>query len=87
MKVIATTRLSSKGQVVIPEPIRRQLNLRAGMHFVVLGEEDVIILKSIPEPNVETFEHLLQKARQQAKEVGLKRSDITKAISKARGRE
>mgnify|MGYP001104459118 CR=1 FL=1 len=47
MDTIATTRMSSKGQVVIPETIRKRLNLQAGAQFVVLGEGDVVILKAI----------------------------------------
>ena len=86
METIATTRMSSKGQIVIPEPIRKRLNLKAGAQFVVLGENDVVILKAITAPSMDDFDALIQQARQQAKLAGLKRSDITRAISKARGR-
>jgi AbrB family looped-hinge helix DNA binding protein len=84
MNTIATTRMSSKGQIVIPETIRKRLNLRVGAQFVVVGEGDVVVLKAITTPAVETFNALIQEARQQAKAVGLKRVDISKAIAKAR---
>lgn len=84
METIATTRMSSKGQVVIPETIRKRLNLKEGAQFVVVGEGDVVILKAISAPGMESFEALIQQARQQAKEAGLKRADIAKAVSKAR---
>jgi AbrB family looped-hinge helix DNA binding protein len=86
METLATTRMSSKGQIVIPEPIRKRLNLKAGAQFVVLGENDVVILKAITAPSMDDFDALIQQARQQARLAGLKRSDITRAISKARGR-
>ena len=86
METIATTRMSSKGQIVIPEPIRKRLNLKAGAQFVVLGENDVVILKAITAPSMDDFDALIQQARQQARLAGLKRSDITRAVSKARGR-
>ena len=86
METLATTRMSSKGQIVIPEPIRKRLNLKAGAQFVVLGENDVVILKAITAPSMKDFDALIQQARQQAKLAGLKRSDITRAVSKARGR-
>jgi AbrB family looped-hinge helix DNA binding protein len=86
METIATTRMSSKGQVVIPETIRKRLNLKEGAQFVVVGEGDVVILKAISAPDMESFEVLIQQARQQAKEAGLKRADIAKAVSKARSR-
>ena len=40
MSSAATTTLSSKGQVVIPEEIRIRLGLKAGAQFVVLGDRD-----------------------------------------------
>ena len=86
METLATTRMSSKGQIVIPEPIRKRLNLKAGAQFVVLGENDVVILKAITAPSMDDFDALIQQARQQARLTGLKRSDITRAVSKARGR-
>ena len=86
METLATTRMSSKGQIVIPEPIRKRLNLNAGTQFVVVGENDVVILKVITAPSMDDFDALIQQARQQARLAGLKRSDITRAVSKARGR-
>jgi len=50
MKPIATTKMSSKGQVVIPEGIRQQLGLDPGTQFVVVGQKDVIILDSAEKP-------------------------------------
>lgn len=84
MNTIATTRMSSKGQVVIPETIRKQLNLNEGDQFIVMGEGDVVILKTISAPAIETFDALIQNARQQAEESGLERKGIAKAIKKAR---
>ncbi len=49
------TRMSSKGQVVIPEGIRAALGLTAGSLFAVFGRKDadVILLKrlELPEPS------------------------------------
>ncbi len=87
MDTLATTRMSSKGQIVIPENIRKRLNLKEGDQFIVVGEGDVVILKVISPPNIETFDALIQQAHQQAKLAELKRSDIAKAVSKARERK
>ncbi len=86
MNAFATTRMSSRGQIVIPETIRKQLNLKAGAQFVVVGNDDVVILKAITAPDVDTFDALIQDARQQAKQAGLKRADIADAVSKVRAR-
>jgi AbrB family looped-hinge helix DNA binding protein len=85
--MLATTKMSSKGQVVIPEDIRKRLNLTEGTQFVVTGKDDVVILKAISEPSLDEFESLIQEARAQAKQAGLKKSDITNAVSKARDRK
>lgn len=81
--MLATTKMSSKGQVVIPENIRKRLNLKEGTQFVVTGKEDVVILKAISEPSLDEFETLIQEARTQPKEASLKKSDITDAAAKA----
>ena len=84
MTTTATTKMSSKGQVVIPEDIRKRLNLKTGAQFVVMGENDVVILKTISQPSMAEFNSLIAKARSQGKKAGLKQADITAAIAKAR---
>ncbi|WDT77876.1 MAG: AbrB/MazE/SpoVT family DNA-binding domain-containing protein (plasmid) [Candidatus Manganitrophus sp.] len=86
MSDLATTKMSSKGQVVIPENIRKRLKLKAGSQFVVVGDEDVVILKAISAPSMEEFDTLIAEARKQAKQAGLKKADIAAAIAKARVR-
>lgn len=87
MANVSTTKMSSKGQVVIPENIRKQLNLKAGAQFVVVGEKDVVILKTIAPPSLDEFDALIADARKKGKQAGLKKSDIKDAISKARGKK
>lgn len=86
MPNVATTKMSSKGQVVIPEDIRKQLRLKAGSQFVVVGSDDVVILKAIVPPAMKEFDRLISAARKQAKQAKMKRSDISSAIAKVRGR-
>ncbi len=84
MSQLATTRMSSKGQVVIPEEIRNRLHLSVGSHFVVLGEGDSIIFKTLTAPSIKDFDGLIQKARKQAKAAGIKPLDISKAVTTVR---
>ena len=86
MSNLATTKMSSKGQVVIPEEIRKQLGLEAGAQFVVVAGKDAVILKTISPPSMAEFDELLRKARRQARKAGMKRSDIKAAIDEVRGR-
>ena len=84
MPKLATTKMSSRGQVVIPEEIRKRLGLGSGSQFVVIAEGDVVILKSLIAPSMNQFEKMIAKARDQARKVGLKKTDIKAAIKAAR---
>lgn len=84
MNEVATTTLSSRGQVVIPEEIRVRLGLKAGAQFVVLGDRDVVIFKILYPPADRDFTTLVQQARRAAKQSGLRRRDVTKAVATAR---
>lgn len=87
MADVSTTKMSSKGQVVIPENIRKRLNLKVGSQFVVVGEKDVVILKNISTPSIDEFEDLIAEARKKGKQAGIKKSDVKNAILKVRGRK
>ncbi|MGH9343408.1 MAG: AbrB/MazE/SpoVT family DNA-binding domain-containing protein [Terriglobia bacterium] len=80
----ATTTLSSKGPVVIPEEIRARLGLKPGVQFVVIGDEDVVIFKVLQPPATRDFAALVRQARRAATETGMRRSDLTKAVSRVR---
>lgn len=84
MSRFETTKMSSKGQVVIPENIRNNLKLKAGSQFVVVGEKDMIIFKSISPPSLDQFDELINEVKKQARKAGIKHSDIKAAIAKAR---
>lgn len=86
LSAISTTKMSSKGQVVIPEQIRAQLDLEAGSRFVVVEDEDVVILKRITAPTPGEFDGLIKQARAQARAAGLKKSDIDNAVKEARNK-
>ncbi len=84
MAAFSTTKLSSKGQIVIPEEIRDNLNLKEGDQFVVIGQGDTVILKSITPPSLSDFSSLMQEASRSAKSLNLKKSDVAKTIKKVR---
>ena len=87
MANVSTTKMSSKGQVVIPENIRKQLNLKVGSQFIVVGDKDVVILKNISPPSLDEFGDIIADVRKKARQAGIKKSDISKAIEKVRGKK
>ncbi len=84
MAAYSTTKLSSKGQIVIPEEIRDNLNLKEGDQFVVIGQGDTVILKSITPPSLFEFSSLMQEASRNAKTLNLKKTDVANTIKKVR---
>lgn len=84
MSEIATTKLSSKGQVVIPEEIRRRLRLRPGSQFVVMGDRDVVVLKVIHPLEMSQFDELVESARDAAERSGMTPSDVEAAVREVR---
>ncbi|HQN01411.1 MAG TPA: AbrB/MazE/SpoVT family DNA-binding domain-containing protein [Candidatus Hydrogenedentes bacterium] len=85
-KTIATTKMSSRGQVVIPETIRDQLKLAPGVQFAVFGQDDVVMFKIINPPTTKEFAQLKRELQHQVRQNGLKQADIPKAIAKVRDR-
>lgn len=87
MSILTTTRMSSRGQVVIPEEIRNRLGFHSGDRFVVVGERDVVILKSIATPSMDDFDRLIAKVRKQVRLAGLRKSDLKDAVASVRSRQ
>jgi AbrB family looped-hinge helix DNA binding protein len=76
------TKMSSRGQIVIPERIRRQLHLEPGAKFVVVAKDDVLVFKQLSAPRWEQFEDLIRDARRQARAAGLTPRHVKQVITK-----
>ncbi len=81
MENIEITSISSKGQVVIPLGLRNRLKIHEGEKFVIIGEDNTIILKKLEMPSFNGIDKLLKKTREFVKQKGLKEKDIEEAIS------
>ena len=84
MSNLSTTKLSSKGQIVIPEDVRKQMRLHTGDQFLVVAEKDVVILKIITRPDLSEYDNLIKKTRKVAKSAGLTKEAVADAIREAR---
>jgi len=84
MANVSTTKMSSKGQVVIPEEIRARLGLEAAVQFVVIGEKDTVVMKAISPPSMDEFDSLLREAKTQAKKAGHKQRELNAIIKEVR---
>lgn len=84
MSNLSTTKLSSKGQVVIPESIRDKMGLKIGDQFVVIAQGDALILKTLTPPSMKEFDSLIVAARHQAKKAKLTKKSLAKTIKESR---
>ena len=57
------TRLSSKGQLVIPSHMRKALGMRTGTRLAMFTDGEHILLKPIATPDVSAFKRLVAEAR------------------------
>ena len=84
MSTVEITKVSSKGQFVIPLDIRKELNISIGAKFFVLTDGENILLKPVEEPRMSTFNKLILQSRKIAKDKNLKQSDLAAIIKESR---
>ncbi len=81
------TKVTSKGQVVIPAGIRKELKLAEGSQIVVSSLGDLVLMRkvSLPDPRKE-FEALTRFGTDFARKKGIRsESDVVERINKGRG--
>ncbi|PIN93487.1 hypothetical protein COU54_02845 [Candidatus Pacearchaeota archaeon CG10_big_fil_rev_8_21_14_0_10_31_24] len=85
---IETTKMSSRGQVVIPQNVRKQINADEGTIFLVMASKGTLILKKVGIPSRETLINQLGKIAEEgekrAKKKGIKESDVPDILYKLR---
>jgi antitoxin PrlF len=84
MYTAEVTSLSSKGQIVIPQEMRKALGLNIGTKLMIATDGSNLLLKPIEQPRVESFKKLINETRKFGRSIRLKRSDALKAIRKAK---
>jgi AbrB family looped-hinge helix DNA binding protein len=86
---IEITKMSSRGQVVIPQGLRDKLKAREGSVFAVFGSKDTLVLKKIELPDkkrlIDDLERIAKEGRKRAEKLGLKESDVPKIVHRLRG--
>jgi AbrB family looped-hinge helix DNA binding protein len=82
---VELTRISEKGQVVIPSSLRKEMGIQKSDQFMIFGEEGTVVLKKIEKPVIKkSFDEIAGPLRKAAKEVGLTRDDVKKALKDVR---
>lgn len=79
-----TTKLTSKGQLVIPKKIRKLLHLQTGSTFSVATDGTHIMLSPIQSPNLEDFRDLQLQAKKAAEAAGFQQENLMEIIGAVR---
>ncbi len=79
--------VSSKGQIVLPAAIRKELHINSGDKLAVYSEGDIIMLKPIHMPTKDTFLSMLDRAQEWAASVGYSEQDVNDIIKESRSRK
>ncbi|MBI1970427.1 AbrB/MazE/SpoVT family DNA-binding domain-containing protein [Candidatus Woesearchaeota archaeon] len=85
---VETIRMSSKGQIVIPQDLREELHAGEGTVFAVTGSRDTVVLKKINTPTkkelINELGRIAEEGRKRAEKLGIKESDVPELVQRAR---
>lgn len=85
---VETIKMSSKGQVVIPQEIREEIEADEGTIFAVVGSKDTIVLKKIQTPSkeelIKDLQSVAKEGRRRAEKIGIKERDVPDLVHKFR---
>jgi len=77
----STTKVSSKGQVVIPANVRKAASLKKGEKILAIAIDDMVVLKKIID---KSFEETMKPVWTKVRQMGLSEEDINVLIDQAR---
>jgi AbrB family looped-hinge helix DNA binding protein len=79
----STTKVSSKGQVVIPVNVRKAAGLKKGEKIIAIAFGDTVVLKKIVD---RTFEETVKPIWDRVRRMGLTEEDVDALIQEAKTR-
>lgn len=79
------TRLSERGQIVIPTELRKSMNLKEGERFIVMGLGDTIVLRKL-ELSQERLrlKRLIRESRGRVRNAGFSEEDVARLVRETR---
>lgn len=82
----AVTKLSAKGQVVIPKDLRNRLNLKEGDTLLVYSTDSMLVIRKVTKQET-ILSIIAEPIRKKIKRLGITRKDLNKAIEQVRRSE
>jgi len=84
--VTAITKVSAKGQIVIPKDLRERLNLKEGDTLLVYSTDSMLVIRKVTKQE-SILSIIAEPVRKKIKKLGITRKDVSKAIEQARHSE
>ena len=85
---IEIVKMSSKGQIVIPQHIRDELKVHEGSVFALVSNKDSVVLKRIETPSkddlIKDLERIAKEGKKRVEKLGIKESDVSSLIHRFR---
>ncbi len=85
---VETVRMSSKGQLVIPQDIREEVHAEEGTVFMVVGSKDTIVLKKVITPSkqelIRNLGEFAKKMTPKMEKLGIRESDVPEILKQFR---
>ena len=86
--VVEMIKMSSRGQIVIPQDIREEICASEGTMFAVISERNSIVLKKVETPSKEDLicelKEIAKEGKRRLEAKNIKEEDITNIVHKAR---
>jgi len=81
MYAVETSKMSSKGQLVIPDAFRKSYGWKAGMTLLLIGTADAVVLQPLRTPNESSVDKILSEAKALGEDVAdrVKRAEASLA--------
>ena len=80
----STTKVSSKGQIVIPANVRKAASLKKGERILAIAIDDTVVLKKIVD---KSFEETMKPVWDRVRRMGLTEENINALINEARAQD
>ena len=82
---VELTKVSEKGQIVIPANVRRDMGIKKSDQFMVFGEDDTVILKRVAKPAMkQSLAELTKPLQKVISTEGFTQKELQKIIKETR---
>ena len=85
MYAIETAKMSSKGQLVVPETFRKRYGWQPGTTLLMIGANDGVLLQTLPVPDESEVEENLIAAHAVASSVNRRIQDACQSLDRLSG--